>query len=110
MGLEPMTLPFVGVYHAGGEGWRAHYVFDRAHSVLLDHLVTEGLIGAALWIAFIGGVVVVGASRLRDGATRPEAALRIGGLGAVLGDVSDRKGGLLTPMFLSLFFLAPGVS
>jgi len=108
--LEPLTLPFVGVYHASGEGWQAHYVFDRAHSVLLDHLVTEGLIGAALWVVFIGGVVVVGASRLRTGATGPEATIRIGALGAVLGHVTDGMVGIVTPMSLALFFLAAALS
>lgn len=104
--LEPLTLPFVGVYHASGDGWRAHYVFDRAHSVLLDHLVTEGLIGAALWVAFIGGVLVVGALRLRTSATGPEATIRIGALGAVLGHVADGMVGIATPMPLALFSLA----
>jgi len=72
--------------------------------------VTEGLIGAALWVTLIGGVVVIGASRLRTGATGPEATIRIGALGAVLGHVTDAMVGIVTPMSLALFFLAAALS
>lgn len=104
--LEPLTSPFVGAMPATGEGWRARYVFDRAHNVVLDQLVTEGLVGAGLWVLLMAGAVVVGIARLRAPTTVGETAVRIGALGAVLGHVADGQVGMATPMSLALFWLA----
>jgi hypothetical protein len=103
--LEPLTSPFLGILPARGEGWQALYVFDRSHNVLLDHLVTEGLVGAALWILLIGGLVVVGVARIRTSIAAGETTMRLGALGAVLGHVAEGQVGIATPMVLALFWL-----
>ena len=104
--LEPLTSPFVGTWSARGEGWNARYVFDRAHNVLLDQLVTEGLVGAALWVLLAASVIVVGVARLRASPAVGEMTIRVGGLGAVLGHFADGQVGMATPMPLALFWLA----
>lgn len=104
--LEPLTSPFVGSVPATGEGWHARYVFDRAHNIVLDHVVTEGLVGASLWVLLMASAVVVGVARLRAPATVGEMAVRAGALGAVLGHVADGQVGMATPMSLALFWLA----
>jgi len=108
--LEPLTSPYVGRQVAGGVGWQARYVFDRSHNALLDLVVTEGLVGAALWVLLVGGVVVVGVARLRAGAAVGELAIRVGGLGAVLGHVADGQVGMATPMSLALFWMAAALA
>jgi hypothetical protein len=104
--LEPLTTPFLGLLPTRGEGWRARYVFDRSHNVLLDHLVTEGLIGAGLWILLIGGLIAVGIARMRQSTTAGETIMRLGALGAVLGHVAEGQVGIATPLVLALFWLA----
>jgi hypothetical protein len=104
--LEPLTSPFVGALPTTGEGWHARYVFDRAHNIVLDHVVTEGLVGAGLWVLLMVSAVVVGIARLRAPATVGEMAVRVGALGAVLGHVADGQVGMATPMSLALFWLA----
>jgi tetratricopeptide (TPR) repeat protein len=104
--LEPMTTPFLGVLPAQGEGWRARYVFDRSHNVLLDHLVTGGLVGAGLWVLLVGSLLAVGISRIRTSVAGGEMTIRLGALGAVLAHLAEGQVGIATPMPLALFWLA----
>jgi tetratricopeptide (TPR) repeat protein len=104
--LEPMTTPLLGVLPAQGEGWRARYVFDRAHNILLDHLVTGGLVGAGLWVVLVGSLLAVGISRIRTSVAAGEMTIRIGALGAVLAHLAEGQVGIATPMPLALFWLA----
>ena len=104
--LEPLTAPFAGKLSASGEGWYARYVFDRAHNVVLDRLVTEGLVGVALWVLLLASVVILGALRIRSSTGPVEAAIRVGALGAILGHVADGQVGMATPVPLLLFWVA----
>jgi hypothetical protein len=104
--LEPLTSRSVGAIPASGQGWHARYVFDRAHNVLLDHVLTGGLVGASLWLLLIGSVITVGIARLRASAATGETAIRVGALGAVLGHFADGQVGMATPTSLALFWLA----
>ena len=108
--LDPLTTPFLGTLTATGEGWHARYVFDRAHNIVLDRVITEGLVGAGLWMLLIGGVIVVGLARLRASAAIGEMTIRVGALGAVLGHVADGQVGMATPMPLALFWLAAALA
>lgn len=103
--LEPLATPFLGALPTSGEGWHARYVFDRTHNVLLDHVVTEGLVGACLWLLLVGSVIEIGIARLRVSRAPGEAAVRIGALGAVLAHFADGQVGMATPMSLALFWL-----
>jgi len=85
---------------------RARYVIDRAHNALLDQLATQGLVGAALWLALVGAALTVGVSRMRTSVARGETAIRVGALGAVLAHLADGQVGIATPMSLALFWLA----
>ncbi len=107
--LTPLTSPFVRGLHAQIQTWRAQYVIDRAHNALLDHLVTEGLVGAALHVLLIGVVVAVGISRIRGSVTAGEATMRFGALGAVLAHVADGQVGIVTSMSLTLFWMAAAI-
>jgi hypothetical protein len=104
--LEPLTAPFAGKLAASGEGWYARYVFDRAHNVVLDRLVTEGLLGVALWALLLGGVIILGVRRLRSSVEPGEVAIRVGALGAILGHLADGQVGMSTPIPLLLFWVA----
>jgi hypothetical protein len=104
--LEPLTAPFARKLSASGEGWYARYVFDRAHNVVLDRLVTEGFVGVALWALLLASVVVLGVLRLRSSAGPVEPAIRVGALGAILGHVADGQVGMATPVPLLLFWVA----
>lgn len=104
--LDRLALPWLGHLRARGVGWNARYIVDRAHNVLLDHLVTGGLVGVVLWLAVIGAVVGVGVARARAAATGPEAAMRIGALGVIAAHVVEGQVGIATPMPLALFWLA----
>ena len=108
--LEPLTSAYVGRLVAGGEGWQARYVFDRSHNALLDLVVTQGLVGASLWVLLLSGIVVVGVARLRAGATVGDLAVRVGALGAVLGHTADAQVGMTTPTSLALFWIAAGLA
>jgi len=103
--LDLLTASFVGAFPASGEGWRAQYTFDRAHNVMLDHLVTEGLVGAGLWVLLVGCLLVVGLRRIRTGVSPGEAAIRLGALGALLGHLAEGQVGITTPMALAVFWL-----
>ena len=108
--LEPLTTPFTGNLAATGEGWYGRYVFDRAHNVVLDRLLTEGLVGVALWGLLLGSVVVVGVRRLRSSPAVGETAIRVGALGAILGHLTDGQVGMATPLALLLFWVAAALS
>ena len=108
--LEPLTTLFTGKLAATGEGWYGRYVFDRTHNVVLDRLVTEGLVGVLLWGLLLGSVVVIGVQRLRSGAMVGETAIRVGALGAILGHVTDGQVGMATPLPLVLFWVAAALS
>jgi hypothetical protein len=105
--LDRMVGPFLGVMMATGEGkgWRARYTVDRAHNVLLEQLVTGGLVGAALWCLLVGSLVVVGVSRIRASAFPGETTMRLGALGAVLGHVAEGQVGIATALPLALFWI-----
>jgi len=107
--LDPMVAPFLGPLRARVEGARAQYVIDRAHNVLLEHLVTQGLVGAGLWVALVGAILVVGMHRIRGCSGAGEAAIRTGALGAVLAHVADGQVGIATPMALAVFWLAAAI-
>jgi cytochrome c-type biogenesis protein CcmH/NrfG len=107
--LDRMAGPFLGVLRARGEGWRARYVADRAHNVLLEQLVTGGLGGAALWGLLVGSLLVVGIARIRASASPGEATMRLGALGAVLGHVAEGQVGIATAMPLVLFWVVAGL-
>jgi hypothetical protein len=103
--LEALTASSLGALPTTGQGWKARYVFDRAHNVTLDHLVTGGLVGAGLWIVLLGGIVVVGAVRMRTGVGAEDVTIRLGTLGAILAFAADGQVGVATPMPLALFWV-----
>ena len=104
--LDPLTSPFLGVLRARGAGWRARYTVDRAHSFLLDHLVTQGLVGAGLWLLVDGTLLVVGISRIRASTADGEATMRLGALGTIVAHLTDGLVGIETSMPLALFWMA----
>ncbi len=104
--LDPLASPFLGVLTASTENRQARYVVDRAHNFLLDHLVTEGLVGAGLWVLLVGAVLAVGISRVRAGGPAGEVMIRLGALGAVLAHLADGLVGIATPMPFVLFWFA----
>jgi hypothetical protein len=104
--LDALTLPSLGPLGVAGEGWRGSYVVDRVHNVLLDHLVTGGLIGAALWVALLASLLAVGVARVRSAGPGEETSLCLGCLGAILAHVAEGQVGIVTPMPLALFWIA----
>jgi len=106
LALTPLTSPFLRSLQARIEAWRANYAIDRAHNIVLDHLVTEGLVGACWYLAVAGTLITVGIRRIHDSAVSGEATLRIGALGAVLGHLADGQVGIVTSMSLALFWMA----
>jgi hypothetical protein len=84
-------------------------VADRAHNVVLDHLVTGGLIGVALWFALVASLLTVGIARLRGAGTPAEVAVRGGALGAIAAHVVEGQVGIATPVPLALFWVAAAV-
>ena len=104
--LDPMTSPFLGSLVADTETWRARYIADRAHNFVLDHLVTEGLVGAGLYLLVAGAVVGVGILRIRRGGGPGEYAVRLGALGAVSAHLADGQVGIATSISLALFCFA----
>src|SRR5262249_22945977 len=99
-------FPWLGVLPVQAVGWSARYVFDRAHNVLLDELVTEGLVGASLRVLLVGALLAVGIMRIRSSVAAGEMTRRIGALGAVLAHLADGQLGIATSMSLALFWLA----
>lgn len=104
--LDPLTSPFLGTNRATTANWQARYVADRAHNFLLDRLVTEGLVGAGLYVLLVATVLAVGLLRIRASGAPGEATIRLGALGAVLGHVAEGQVGIETSMPLALFWLA----
>ena len=104
--LEPLTSPYLGTIRARTGNWKTRYVADRAHNLLLDHLVTEGVVGAGLYVLLVATVLAVGLSRVRASGTAGEATIRLGALGAVVGHVAEGQVGIETPIPLTLFLLA----
>jgi hypothetical protein len=107
--LDQLALPALGVTGASGEGWRAQYLVDRAHNLLLDHLVTGGLIEVGLWLALIASLLAVGISRARTALPGEETTLRLGCLGAVLAHLAEGQVGIVTTMPLALFWMTSGL-
>ena len=93
-------------FGADGEGWRARYLVDRAHNIVLDHLVTGGLIGVGLWALLIGALFASGVARAYAATTHGERAVRIGALGAIVAHLVEEQVGIVTPMPLALFWVA----
>jgi hypothetical protein len=106
--LEPMVLPSLGNPVAPGQGWRAQYLVDRAHNVVLDHLVTGGLVGALLWLALAGGIIAVGLSRTRHAAPTGLAA-PVSALTALVAHLSEQQVGIATAAPLALFWVTTGL-
>jgi hypothetical protein len=104
--LEPLSASFARRQSASGEGWYARYVFDRAHNALLDRLITEGLVGIALWILLLASLIVLGLSRLRSSTGPAETGIRVGALGAIVGHLADAQVGMTTPMPLLVFWVS----
>lgn len=108
--LDRLALPRLGVLLARGDGWRAQYIVDRAHNVVLDHLVTGGLIGVGLWALLIGALLVAGVARARAAASPAEEVVRIGALGVIVAHVVEGQVGIATPMPLALFWVAAALA
>jgi hypothetical protein len=89
--------------------WSALYAFDRAHNELLDHLLTTGIVGMFLWLGLVGGLVVIGAMRLRSAVGTVEAGVRLGCLATVLGQVVEGFVGIASPMPRALFWVAAAI-
>lgn len=102
--LDRLAPPGLGTMRALLEGW-----VDRAHNDLLDHLVTGGLGGVGLWALVVGGVVTVGVRRIRTSASREEAGLRLGCLGAILAHLAEGQVGIATPMPRALFWIVAAI-
>jgi hypothetical protein len=79
---------------------------DRAHNVVLDHLVTGGAVAVALWAVLVAALLAAGIARIRRSASAAEAAVRVGALGAVVAHVVDGQVGIATPVPLALFWIA----
>lgn len=107
--VDTMAGPFLGTLNTTGEGWRAQYVADRAHNVLLEQLVTGGLGGVMVWCLLVGSLLVVGIARIRANASPGETTMRLGALAAVLGHVTEGQVGIATAMPLVLFWLVAGL-
>jgi O-antigen ligase len=108
--LDHLTDPFLRLSSSRleVEGARGRYFLDRAHNDALDHLLTGGLVGVALWLVTLSAVLVTGLQRLRSGDGR-EGALRLGCLGALTADLVSGLVGIATPTSRALFWLVAGV-
>jgi tetratricopeptide (TPR) repeat protein len=105
LALAPLTTPFLRSLQAHTAAWRAQYAIDRAHNIVLDHLVTEGLVGACWYLVVAATIITVGTRRIRASVVAGEATLRIGALGAILGHLADGQVGIATSMSLALFWM-----
>jgi hypothetical protein len=103
--LEQLALPSVGTIVVSSTGWRAQYLVDRAHNLLLDHLVTGGLVGVVLWLTVVGSLLLVAVSRVRSAETDEETSFRLGCLGAVLAHLAEAQVGIVTTVPLALFWI-----
>jgi hypothetical protein len=107
--LDRLALPSLGYLEALGREWRGSYMVDRAHNVLLDHLVTGGLIGVMWWLTVVGSLLLVAVSRLRSAGTGEETSVRLGCLGAVLAHLAEAQVGIVTTAPLALFWMTAAV-
>lgn len=107
--LDRLALPSLGYLEALGREWRGSYLVDRAHNVLLDHLVTGGLIGVMWWIGLVASLLLVGVSRLRSARTGEETSVRLGCLAAVLAHIAEAQVGIVTIAPLALFWMTGAV-
>ncbi len=106
--LDPMAQRALS--HPGTEraGWTAYYLVDRAHNTLLEHLVTGGLVGAALWLAVVATVLIASAARVRESVSDDEVSLRLGGLGALIAHLAEGQVGIVLAVPLALFWMTAG--
>jgi hypothetical protein len=104
--LEPVMTSFHGGVLARGGGWQARYVFDRSHNIVLDRLVTEGVIGVGLWALLVAGLLALGIARIRSSTDAGETAVRLGALGALLGHLADGQVGMETTTPIALFWVS----
>jgi len=104
--LDRFALPNLGVLRTRGEGWTGRYLADRAHNIVLDHLLTGGLIGVGLWALVSGSFLVVGVARARAATTPREMAVRVGAIGAIVAHLVEQQVGIVTPVPLALFWVA----
>ena len=104
--LDRFALPNLGVLRARGEGWTGRYLADRAHNIVLDHLLTGGLIGVGLWALVTGSFLVIGVARARAATTPGEMAVRVGAIGAIVAHLVEEQVGIVTPVPLALFWVA----
>ena len=104
--LDRLALPNLGVLRVRGEGWTGLYLADRAHNVVLDHLLTGGLIGVGLWALVTGALLVIGVARARAATAPGEIAVRVGAIGALVAHLVEEQVGIVTPVPLALFWVA----
>jgi hypothetical protein len=104
--LDRLALPYLGVLRARGEGWTGQYLADRAHNIVLDHLLTSGLIGVGLWALVTGALLVSGVARARAATVPGEMAVRVGAIGALVAHLVEAQVGIVTPVPLALFWVA----
>ena len=69
LGMMPFVLsgPLADVRHADTTGREISFDIDRAHNDLLDHLITQGLVGLALFITLFAGALWAAFRLLRSG-------------------------------------------
>ena len=106
LALDRLALPRLDMFELHGPGWRGQYVVDRAHNVVLDHLVTGGLVGVGLWALLAGSILAVGIARARAAQAPGELAIRVGALGAIAAHLVEGQVGIVTPMSQALFWIA----
>jgi tetratricopeptide (TPR) repeat protein len=104
--LDRLALPWLDVLEARGPGWRGQYVVDRSHNVVLDHLVTGGLVAVGLWTLLVASILAVGIARARAASAPGELAIRVGALGAIAAHLVEGQVGIVTPMPQALFWVA----
>ena len=104
--LDRLALPNLGVLRTRGEGWTGQYLADRAHNIVLDHLLTSGLIGVGLWALVTGALLVSGVARARAATAPGEMAVRVGAIGALVAHLVEEQVGIVTPVPLALFWVA----
>jgi hypothetical protein len=104
--LDRLALPSLGVLRVLGEGWTGQYLADRAHNIVLDHLLTGGLIGVGLWALLTGALLASGVARARAATAPGEMAVRVGAIGALVAHLVEGQVGIVTPVPLALFWVA----
>lgn len=78
-GPEQFPVPFNQHFNpAHYRGPNSETWFDHAHNIILDIGVTQGAVGVAAWLVFIGGLLALAWRRSRDGATRGVGLVTLG--------------------------------